>query len=359
MKKEKISAYQYFWLSTNMLISTIILLIPKIIIQDGREYAWIVPIVSGSAIAIINYLVLILGCNFSNNIIISDLKNILGPILGRILLIPYIFIIIHTTSMMMYQGVQFASFVMPSKSEIGFWIMIALLGSYLSYKGIETIARLAQIGVIIISIAVITILIGSYNSITIKWLKPFAINYKKVIRASITPAHWFLIIPNLSLILKPYFKNNKKSIKASLLGNFMGQIITVILFINALTVLGADLTSILKFPFYTLSSLALAGLEVIIFIAWIMGVIIEVGIFYFSSLQLISSFFELKDYRILIPPFLIMITSLGIFQTNIPMSLTKIGYIVPINVLLLEIPFLIIFTLIYLAASKTDKLSKQ
>jgi hypothetical protein len=266
MKKGKISSYQYFWLSTNMIISTIILLIPKIIIEDGREYAWIVPIVSGSTIAVIHYLILKVGCNFSNRNIIADLKDILGPFIGTILLIPYILLVLHTTSLMMLQGVEFVTFVMPNKSIVGFWIAIGLLASYLSYKGIETIARMAQFGIIVISMAIITILMLNLLSMNKEWLKPFAINYKKVIAASLTPAHWFLIIPNLSLIFKPYFTDNKRTIRASLLGNLVVQIMIVILFISALTTLGVDLTSALKFPFYTLSTLSLTGLETIIFV---------------------------------------------------------------------------------------------
>lgn len=355
MKKEKISPFQYFWLSTNMIISTIILLIPKIIIEDGREYAWIVPIVSGSTIAVIHYLILKVGCNFSNKNIIADLKEILGPFIGTILLIPYILLVLHTTSLMMLQGVEFVTFVMPSKSIIGFWLAIGLLASYISYKGIETIARMAQFAIIIMFTAILTIVILNLLSMNKEWLKPFSINYKNVITASLTPAHWFLIIPNLSLIFKPYFTDNKRTIRASLLGNLVAQIMIVLLFISALTTLGADLTSALKFPFYTLSALPLAGLEIIIFIAWMTGVILEVGIFYLASLELISSLFKLKDYRILVIPFFIINTSMGIFQSEIPAVFKHIGYMVPINVLLLEIPFLIIVISIYLIENKKDK----
>jgi len=335
-----------------MIISTIILLIPKIIIQDGREFAWIVPITSGLGIAVIHYLVLKLGCNFSNENIITDIKRILGPVIGTIVAFPYILLILHTATLMMLQGVEFVTFVMPRKSTVGFWIAVGLLASYLSYKGIETIARMAQIGIIIISIAVLTIVILNSPNINKEWLKPFAVDYKKVIVASLTPAHWFLIIPNLSLIFKSYFTDNKRTIRASLLGNLIGQIMIVTLFISALTIFGVDLTSTLKFPFYTLSSLPLAGLEIIIFVAWMTGVILEVGIFYLASLELISSLFRLKDSKILVIPFFIASTSLGIFQSGIPAILKHIGYMVPINVLLVEIPFLLIVMVIYLIGNK-------
>ncbi|OCL28011.1 hypothetical protein U472_02080 [Orenia metallireducens] len=132
----------------------------------------------------------------------------------------------------------------------------------------------------------------------------------------------------------------------------------VILFISALTTLGVDLTSALKFPFYTLSALSLTGLETIIFVAWMTGVILEVGIFYLASLELISSLFELKDYRTLVIPFFIATTSVGLFQSGIPAVFKHIGYMVPINVLLLEIPFLTIVILIYLIGNKKDKSCK-
>jgi len=132
----------------------------------------------------------------------------------------------------------------------------------------------------------------------------------------------------------------------------MGQTIIVILFLTALTILGVDLTSSLKFPFYSLSSLPLAGLEIIIFIAWMTGVILEVGIFYVVSLELIVSLFRLKDYEILIIPFFITTISLGVFQTAIPAVLKHIGYMVPINVLVVEIPFLLIVMVIYLIGNK-------
>jgi hypothetical protein len=88
------------------------------------------------------------------------------------------------------------------------------------------------------------------------------------------------------------------------------------------------------------------------------GVILEVGIFYLASLELISSLFELKDYRTLVIPFFIATTSVGLFQSGIPAVFKHIGYMVPINVLLLEIPFLTIVILIYLIGNKKDKSCK-
>jgi len=355
MSAEKISTVQGFLLSLNVILSTIVLLVPsEIIIQSGRN-AWISIIFASFFIIIIHYLVFKLSCQFSNQNLIRDCISIFGDILGRLILIPFILINIQLTILIMYESVGFIGMVMPgaNRGRIEIWFAITLIGGYLSYKGIETILRVNGFGIVIIFFSILIIGLGDYRMIDFNYLRPLEIDLKQIVRGSLLPLHWFLIIPNLFLVFKPFFKDKAKAIKVSLLGNLVSMIVITILLVITIGVFGSEIGGSLQYSFYSLSKLSISGLEVNVFVAWIMATMIKVGIYYFTCLYLIKEWFKLDSYKKLIVPFMLFTISFGYFQTDIYYLKTLFIHIITISIFIIEVPFLLLMILGYLFKNKS------
>ncbi len=342
MKREEINSGQAFWLVVGIIIPTIILLVPRILIHQARQIGWISILISGFIVGLLQYILLKLSFKYSHQNVVADCKSIFGPILGRIIIAPYILVIIAINLYLFYESTSFIGIVMPNAPILGFWVAIGIIASYLAYSGIETLVRVNEVGMLFLVISVFFILIvnikGAFAGLD--HLKPVFIKYKPLVRASIVPAHWFILVPNIFLVLKPFFKNVDKTIKASLLGNLFSQFLVLILVIFSITLLGFKLINYLVFPFYTLSRLSIQGLEIVVFVAWIAGGMVKIGIYYFSSVNLIAEWFDLKDYKKIIVPFSIIIIALTILGNAISLTTATIEYIVIGFLFTVEIPTL-------------------
>ncbi|GAB6137223.1 GerAB/ArcD/ProY family transporter [Halanaerobaculum tunisiense] len=353
MQENKITATQVFWISITIILGTIILIVPRVIVQHGKQSGWIAILIAGFSIGVIHYIVLKLSCNFSQQSILWDFQKIFGSYLGRILILPYMLMIIEINIYLLIQSTSLIGAVMPEMPMVSLWIGISILASYLVYTGIETIARVNKIGIIIMVLSIIIILgFNLKESLAgVNNLRPILVNPKNMVKAAIIPAHWFILIPVILLVFKPFFKDNNRVIKASLAANLSCQLIIILLVVTAVSVLGVNLTTTLAFPFYNLSRLPISGLEIIIFVAWITGAIIKIAIFYYSFIKLLANWCELQDYKVLISPVAILITALTMYSTQMSLVSQTLKYAVTGFLLLIELPTLLLLSLGYLLAT--------
>ncbi len=352
MEVKKINSRQSFWLVIVTIIPTIILLIPRYLIGEGRQIGWLSVLVSGFLIGIINYILLKLSFDYSSNSLVSDCKEIFGSIIGKLILIPYVLFLIDIDTFLIEEGTSFISIVVPKAPEIGFEILISLLVIYIVYSGIESLARVVEIGMILLILSVGIILIADYYLIDVKLLFPLTFKPNQIIKASLFPNYWFILPTIVFLVIKPYLKEKEKALKAILWANLFSQFVVVVLIIVSISVLGVELSSILNFPFYMLSKLTLIGLEVIIFVAWIIGITLKISTFYYISIKLISDLFELNSYKKLILPFSIMILAVAAIRVEISLIDLTLKYFIVINFFVIQLPLTIIFIIGYLVKRK-------
>ncbi|TDX48454.1 GerAB/ArcD/ProY family transporter [Orenia marismortui] len=349
--EEKISAYQVFWLVIAIIIPTIILSVPAIAVGLAEEGACLTIVVAGSLALVLHYLILKLGCDFSNKSVVEDAKQIFGSVLGRIIVFPYVALIIYDITTILSQTIEFIQFFMPRTFILGVWIGITLLIIYLLYNGIENIARAITITLFSLVVVIIMVMLLNYPNYNTE-LRVFVMDFKKILQGSIYAFSWFILPPISLLFLKEFFKNNNKAIKASLLGNFLCQVIIFTLIIVCIIVFGIDLTQVLSYPFYSLGTLIVEGLGVAIFVAWIAGNIVKVSIYYFITIKGIKVWFELKEWKILNIPFSIMVMAIAMFQSQTPLfNVLNMDYFV-IGYLVIQVPSLLMLSIGYLAANK-------
>ncbi|TDX48455.1 GerAB/ArcD/ProY family transporter [Orenia marismortui] len=317
--KGKISRQQVFYLSIIIVVPTLILSVPASLAKDAGTAGWISLILGGTLAGIFHYILLKLSLNFSNQSIIKDCKIILGPIWGRIILLPYVIVILSDTIFIFIETVDYMEFSMPQINTKFFYIAINLLTVYLVYNRVEVLCRISKIAVVIMIAAVAFMMILIlFRGHIVDWNRIYPLNFKfkLIIKGSLLPLLWFVMIPNLLLMFKPYLIENQKSIKKSLYGNFFIQLLIISLFIITIAAFGIDLTSALKFPVYDLIKLTIKGFEVMVFVTWIMGTFLKLSVFYFVSSKIIAELFELSSSKDMIIPLAILFTASSIFSSQ-------------------------------------------
>lgn len=349
--EQKISSDEIFWLVIAIIIPTIILSVPAVAVGLAEEAASLTIIVAGIIALILQYIILKLGCDFSNKSVVEDAKEIFGPVLGRIIIFPYVAIIIYDITTILSQTIEFIEFFMPRSFIFGIWVGITLLIIYLLYTGIENIARAIKITLLSLIIVIIMVMLLNYPHYNVK-LRISVMDFKKLLQGSIYAFSWFILPPITLLFLKPFFKNNNKVIKASLLGSLFCQIIIFILIVVCIMVFGINLTPSLSYPFYILGTLVLEALGVIIFVTWIAGNIVKVSIYYFITIKGLKEWFELKEWKVLNIPFSIMVMAVAMFQSQASLfNVLNMDYFV-VGYILIQIPILLILSIGYLVANR-------
>ncbi|QTL97927.1 GerAB/ArcD/ProY family transporter [Iocasia frigidifontis] len=347
--KEKISTYQVFWLSLAIVLPTLVLIVPRTL-AESEKLGWASAVLAGISTGVIQYILLKLSFDFSDKSVIQDCMSLFGSILGRIIILPFVLIILFDTTLILYEIVAFVTVVMPNTSPIIISIALAVLASYATCTGFESLTRISVIAMfIMISGTIIILIITTFNTNLFDFnrLKPVVFDLKTIIRGSIVSADWFRLILTLLLLFTPYLKNKNKALKASILSNLFIQLIIVILFIISIAVFEIDLTKNMDFPFYDLTKLTTTGNEIIIFVIWLIATTIKLAIFYFASVFSVAEWFKINNYKnILIPvSFFLTIISIFSFDTSIPAEI--IGIYTSGNLLLLYFPTYIILILFY------------
>lgn len=360
--QERISSLQVFCLSFIIVVPTLILSVPASLAKDVGAIGWVSVILAGLSSTIPHYILLRASTNFSNNNIIEDCISIFGSTLGKIIIIPYLVIVLFDSSFILYESIYYISFNMSGVGANNFYIAISLLAIYMVYTGIENLSRVSEVIVVIFffTVSIITfIVVFDRGLINFARFKPQIFNPKRIIKGSILPVLWFIMIPNVLLMLKPYFVDNKKSIIGSLYCNLFIQIMMSCLFLISIITLGVDLTSKLNFPIYDVTKLAIRGFEILVFITWIMGTFLKVSLFYFIATKVIAELFQLNDYIILIIPFAILITSFSIFSYGSILLESIANYMVLGELLFGYGLTLVLFIIVYLFFGKKPKIKED
>jgi uncharacterized protein YneF (UPF0154 family) len=352
---KKIDPFQVFAITTMIIFPTMVLSFPKFLTEISGSIGWFVFSVAGSIIGTISYIILMLSYKYSDYGLISDVRKILGNYLSCIVIIPIIICLISNVIETFYFSVKIIAVIIEENPPLIFFIGIVLLAIYLSYKGIEIIARFSIL-MFIVYIAGFSIIIfghstSGFKGVNMDLLYPFKFNIESIIRGSFISIHWFLSSLFILLLWKPYLKDKKRSMKFSSLANLGTQLVFNSVFILALAFFGVDLAMKIEFPFYFyIKSFPIQGLEIVIFVSWLSITVAKFGIFYFTIIKAVSDVFYIRNYKRLVIPVSIMITSIAIFVYNRAHLFSSNDYIEysVINTVVFYIPFTLILMFIYL-----------
>lgn len=329
MHEERLANRQLFAVLFIIRTTISIGILPVLTTADALQDAWLSVLVAMSGALFLAWIITALGIRFPGETIMQYGSRLLGPWLGRAVNLFYLWMLLHVAAIEVrfYGEVLLTGFLSetPLLFVIGSMVLLAAVAAFL---GVEVIGRLAELILPLFGIAVLTSLIVPLPAASLANLEPvLARGLDPVLRGSVTPiaiggAQLILVSFMLPSLVKP-----KRAVRWVLGAVAVSFLVLLAVAIINISVLGAAEGARSVFPFFRMVravrvSTVLERIEALIIFAWGMGLFIGLASYLWAGARGVAQFFNLSQYRALVPPMAVVWALLGYhnFQDIFEMS---------------------------------------
>lgn len=306
MSKENISGNQIFWMISTMQIGMTILLTINPSIAVAKQDAWISILLSSLFSVGLAYVLTRISIMYPNETVVTYAPKILGKILGHIVILLYI---IYWYTVLAIILRQYADFMIGTILQLT-PVIIPILGMlmvavYVSFAGIEVLARCSEVLGPIILLGIMVPLLLNISQIKINNLLPvMADNTPFVLLKGALPTASFLGDNILLMMILPFIANPRKGVKGAILGSIVAGLFTLLSAMQCIAIFGHSVASRQTYPFLNLVRFIsfgfLQNLDAIVVAIWIMGIFIKVSLYLFAASYGSAQWFGVKRWRIVI-----------------------------------------------------------
>ena len=283
----------------------------------GRD-VWASSIVMYLGTVLMTLLIVGLGVKFKDKSVIQYSQDLLGNVLGRVvgLVILWMFLHMAATEVRIYG--ELINIVFLTRTPLVFIIAgITFLSAITVYLGIEVIGRMADF---IIPWYIILLGFG----LILPLPEVMAENYEPIFAGGITPVLSSSLtstaigtqVLTVAIIL-PHVNEPEKGLKASIVSMAMAAFVVLAVSLVVVGVVGAELGSSVYFPFLfairnTNTAEILERIEIVVVLAWGMGIYLALCVYLYCGAKGVSQFFNVESYRPLVFPMAIIWVALSI-----------------------------------------------
>ena len=344
-----------------MIYATLILFIPQNTVAHAKQDAWLSFLIAFTGGVLISLVVINLSLRFPGKTLFEYLPLILGRWPGKIIGFFYVLLFIHFCALVdrEYCSTIVAAF-MPETPLVVFLIHGTIMFAYITYCGLEVLARINQLflplnaGLLTILFALATPEMKIANILPV-----FDTGFLTLIKSTITPLSWFGEIVALAVII-PYLAEQKNVYRLTIKALFFVLVLIEIATVGVLLVFGPTLTSSYFFPVLSGTKMInianfIERLEIIPVIVWITSGTVKGALFLWAAALGSSQLLGLKDYRPLILPLAVIVTSLSyLLHPSIIDLLNFLTQTFPFYALTFEfgIPFLLLIIVLIKGSGK-------
>lgn len=310
----KVSSYQALLLIILYRIIIAFTYLPIVNTVPRNQDIWIVLLLSIPYTIILFWPLMYLGNKFKGLNLIQYTEKILGRFFGKIFNIYYILFLFLFCIILVSTLVEILNTTMFLETPTYVTTAIIIITcAYVSYKGLESIARGAEIFVPFILLTILLFVVLSYNNYDFTVLLPILKDstFKELSKGSLDRSIKFSDALILAM-LAPHLEK-----KEDLNGIFVKSviysiIIIIILVVSTQAVLGIEYPKHINFPFFTFSRLVnlldfIQRIELLIVIALITGNIGKIsGYMYFASVAFAQTLNK-DNNKVYIVPISIMV----------------------------------------------------
>ncbi|MTI82967.1 MAG: hypothetical protein FH756_03505 [Firmicutes bacterium] len=315
MERVKITLAQASAILINVIISTAIIILPG---AAARHDAWIVTII-GTAIGIAAaFVITSLGNSFPRQTIIEYSETLLGKYAGKAVAALFLIFFIYLAGLTVRDLGDFATTTDYHQTPlVVFHIIIISIAIYATRCGLEVIARVTELFLIIILTAIIIILavITLIPGFDLANLLPIMDSgFKPVITGSMGAGDFLTQSLVLAMII-PFLTNKKAAGPAAFTGVIISGLLLTLTAAFALAVYGTMAVD-LTYPFFNavkMVSLAktIERLDLVLKPIWSMAVIIKVSfLLYIISLGT-AQLLKLSDHKPLVLPLALIVVDMA------------------------------------------------
>jgi spore germination protein KB len=249
-------------------------------------------------------------------------REILGKLIGLPIGLLYVVFFIYGAARNLRDGADLLiSSVLDQTPLMAVSAIMILTAGYVLHKGIEVLARTAQIYfAVLIALGVLSnFLIVVSGLIDINRLLPvLEKGWGPVIRTALTQAFEFPFSEMICFtMLFPYLNRPKEGIKLGVFTLLAGGLVLSFSTAMNIAVLGVDIAGRATFPLLTTISLVnirefIQRLDVLVVITLIIGDFFKVAVFYYAAVVGATDVCRIKDHRRLVYPFGLIILFLSV-----------------------------------------------
>lgn len=325
MKKE-VTFRQMAYLFLLVSLSPILRQIPNAVAQESGRSGYIAVLWSLIVILPLTGLILYMIKKFPGLNIYEIMKELVGVVLAKIIILGYliwIFISLVIKVSMYSHTLQF-TLMTKTRADV-FYVVLILLVFYALAKGVKTVFRFAEFSLNTLLLILVIIFICAIPSIRSDYLLPVStVNIKSTVVASKN-----VVALGGNIIIALFFADRyrihvtKPQKRTFWFAAVAFVVIAFLITYFTLGITGAELTTVLPFPFYTtVKSISLFNIferfEVVITLICILSDFIAVCMYSILLIRCIYWIFNLQDYGYLAVPLTVII-----YYTTFYMSSTQ------------------------------------
>jgi spore germination protein KB len=306
---EKVNARQMTILIIFYFIGSTILITPASLAAGAKQDAWIGAIFGVLISLLFVWFYTSIAKLYPEQNFAESLEIILGKWIGKIVSLLYIlFFSLSAAGLVWVVGNFMTTQIMPATPAIVFHIAFMMGVIFGVRKGIEVLARSAEIFFFWFIMLFLFFTLFLLSDIDVEKITPiFENGFQPIVHSSF----YFISISGLTmftfLLILPSLKSAQASRGTMLIGTLLGGIVLVIITFLCVSVLGPTLTEYNVYPTYALAKKVNLGnflerIEVIIAGIFMVTIFIKTTLYYYAIMISLAQTFRLKDYRPLVFP---------------------------------------------------------
>jgi len=348
MKRVKITPAQAGAILINVIISTAIILLPG---AAAKHDAWLVTMV-GTVIGLLAAIIITsLGNSFPRQTIIEYSETLLGKYAGKAVAALFLIFFIYLAGLTVRDLGDFATTTDYHQTPlVVFHIVIISIAIYATRCGLEVIARVTELFLVIIFVALsvmltVITLIPGFDLANL--LPVFDAGYKPFIAGSMGAADFLTQSLVLAMII-PFLTNKKAARPAAFTGGIISGLLLTLTAAFTLAVYGTMAVG-LTFPFFNAVKMVSLGktierLDLILKPIWGMAVVMKASfLLYITSLGT-AQLLKLSDHKPLVLPVAIIIVDMAhwVYATEVEYQAAKHAIASYTLTMQLLLPFLLL-----------------
>ncbi|HQD06549.1 MAG TPA: endospore germination permease [Bacillota bacterium] len=352
MSEEIISHRQLFFIIYIMRTFVVISYMPTLTSGEALQDAWLSTLVALLFALPQVWLIAAMGAGFPGETVFQYGPRLLGPWLGRLVTIPFLwhFLWIASLELRLYAEVVATAFMVETPIIVVVLSMV-IVAAVAAAAGIEVVGRLVDLLFPLFLLTIVFALIFPLIKADFANLLPVLDRgWGPVLSSTIIPTVMTSQIMVLLVIMSSLNRPQKFVAKAlgALALSYTTLLVGVILVISTL---GAEEGARSLFPFFRMvRSISVGGflqrVEALNIIPWGLGIYIALSVNLWSGSRGVQQILNLKGYRPLIPPMAVIWVILSIHGFDDVFQLKRIilpKYAIPVNALSSLVPLLVLW----------------
>lgn len=310
MQNVKINSNQFLVLVIFFTIGTSILIVPSALAAEAKQDAWIAAIIGTGIGLLVIWLFTTIALWFPQLTYIQINEKLFGKWVGKAVSLLFVFMsFLYTSILLFHSGTFLNTNMMPNTPMVALNILMAGIVVMGVRLGLETIARSAEILIVVFFVLFLGLAVSISPEIKFENIQPvFEVGTKTILQSSL-----FLVVTSsvnavvLLMIFPALINKTKQAKKSFLIGNLIGGFVIIIITFLSVSVLGAEDTARQMYPSYELTKRINIGdfvqrIDALMASLWFISLYYKAALYFYASVLGMAQILNLKDYRPLTIP---------------------------------------------------------